>query len=135
MNSICFFATYFKGNTIPYYIKVFVKELKQFFPELIFITSNTDLLATEKNFLTENRITLQVEANEGFDFGLWYKAIQKHDIEKYSRVAFINDSTVLFKSLSDFLKWSETSKADLVGMTESFAVSHHIQSYFLLFKK
>jgi lipopolysaccharide biosynthesis protein len=134
-NSICFFASYFKGETIPYYIKVYLQELKKYFPDLIFLVSNEKIAENDLTFLSQNNISLQKEKNEGYDFGMWYKAMQQHDISNYDTIAFVNDSSVLFSSLTKFVNWAATEKADVLGMTESYAVSHHIQSYFLWFKK
>jgi len=133
--AICFFASYFKGETIPYYIKVYLQELKKYFPELIFLVSNEKIAENDLTFLSQNNISLQKEKNEGYDFGMWYKAMQHHDISNYETVAFVNDSSVLFSSLTKFVSWAATEKADVLGMTESYSVSHHIQSYFLWFKK
>jgi lipopolysaccharide biosynthesis protein len=135
MKRICFFSTYFEGDTIPYHIRTWLQELKKYFPEMVLLVSNTHLQEKERTFLKEQNIILQTEKNEGYDFGLWYKALQKHDIGQYDAVAFINDSSILFASLAPFVKWAEAQEADLLGMTESMAVSHHIQSYFLWCKK
>jgi lipopolysaccharide biosynthesis protein len=135
MKRICFFATYFEGDAIPYHVHTWLQELKKYFPDIVLLVSNAHLQEKELAFLKEHNITLQTEKNEGYDFGLWYKALQKHDIEQYDVVAFINDSSVLFASLAPFVKWAETQEADLLGMTASMAVSHHIQSYFLWCKK
>jgi len=133
--SICFFASYFKGDTIPYYIQVYLLELKKHFSQLVLLASNEKISKVDLKFLEDNNIVLQQEKNEGFDFGLWFKAMQKYDISNFDTVALINDSSVLFRSLDNFVKWAKHEKADLLGMTESYAVSHHIQSYFLWIKK
>ncbi len=135
MNSICFFASYFKGETIPFYIQVYLQELKKYYTEVIFLVSSEKVSDKDSQFLVENKITLQLEKNEGYDFGLWHKAMQKYDILDYDSVAFVNDSSILFCSLGKFFDWSINEKAELLGITESYAVSHHIQSYFLLCKK
>jgi lipopolysaccharide biosynthesis protein len=133
--SICFFASYFKGEEIPYYIKVYLKELKSHFPELIFLVSNESIVEDDLSFLRDHAITLQKEKNEGYDFGMWYKAMLKYDILNYDEVALVNDSCVLFASLRKFEEWVATEKADVFGMTESYSVAHHLQSYFLWFRK
>lgn len=134
-NSICFFASYFKGEAIPYYIQVYLLELRKYFTDVVLLASNEKIADKDVSFLAENKITLQKEKNEGYDFGMWYKAIQRRDILNYERVAFVNDSSVLFRSLDKFVSWAAIEKADVIGMTESHAVTHHIQSYFLWFKK
>ncbi|MCD6067584.1 MAG: hypothetical protein K0S33_2410 [Bacteroidetes bacterium] len=135
MNSICFFASYFNGERIPYYIRFYLHEFKKQFTKVVFVSGNPVLDEESKAFLTSHDIQLMQEKNEGFDFGLWYKALQKHSIDTYEQVALINDSAVLVKPLDEFFDWMKTVKADVYGMTESAAVSRHLQSYFLVLNK
>lgn len=134
MRSICFFASYFKAQELPYYVCVYLAELKRHFAETVLLCSS-DPGTSGRKFLQEKMIGLQVEANEGFDFGLWYKAFQKTDITVYDQLVLVNDSCILFKPLDEFLQWSQHNKAAFQGMTRSEAVMPHLQSYFLLFQK
>ena len=135
MRSICFFASYFKGNKIPYYITVYLTELKKHFSEVVLLTSQNDLSIESIAFLKAENIRLQIEENEGFDFGLWYKAFQKNEIDTYDQIALVNDSCILFKPLNDFMEWSRSHASDLQGITLSNAIALHIQSYFLIINK
>ena len=135
MRSICFFASYFKGNKIPYYITVYLTELKKHFSEVVLLTSQNDLSIESIAFLKAENIRLQIEENEGFDFGLWYKAFQKNEIDTYDQIALVNDSCILFKPLNEFMEWSRSHASDLQGITLSNAIALHIQSYFLIINK
>jgi rhamnosyltransferase len=135
MRSICFFASYFKGNKIPYYITVYLTELKKHFSEVVLLTSQNNLSIESIAFLKAENIRLQIEENEGFDFGLWYKAFQKNEIDTYDQIALVNDSCILFKPLNEFMNWSRSNNADLQGITLSNAIALHIQSYFLIINK
>lgn len=135
MKSICFFASYFTTNDLPYYIGVYLQELKKHFSEVVLFTSQQQLSDLSRDFLAQNKIDLRIEENNGFDFGMWYKAFQLYDVKTYDQIALVNDSCVLFKPLSDFMAWSSSDPADAKGMTLSEAVSPHIQSYFILLNK
>ena len=135
MNSICLFASYFNGNDLPYYITVYLKELKKHFKELVLITSQKDFSTISLNFLNVEGIKLQIEENKGFDFGLWYRALQQIDTSNYDQLILVNDSCVLFKPLDELMIWSAKDSSDFQGITSSEAISPHIQSYFLIFKK
>lgn len=132
MRSICFFASYFTGNRLPYYITVYLGELNKHFSEVVLLTSQNDLSIESIAFLKAENIRLQIEENEGFDFGLWYKAFQKNEIETYDQIALVNDSCILFKPLNEFMEWSRSNASDLQGITRSNAIAPHIQSYFLI---
>lgn len=134
MKSICLFASYFEQNTLPYYVQVYLKELKKHFTELILL-GHSDLTTSDLEFLRNLGVRYQKEKNEGYDFGLWYKALKAIDAQTYDRIALVNDSCILFKPLGPFMNALEQSKADVYGMTCSEAISWHLQSYFLILNK
>jgi lipopolysaccharide biosynthesis protein len=134
MRSICFFASYFKDNQLPYYIKVYLRELKKHFNNVVLLT-HQDLPPSDIDFLNKRQIQLSVEKNEGYDFGMWYKAFQKYDVNAFDRVALVNDSAILFKSLDNFMSWVNSDSSDLQGMTFSESRGFHLQSYFIVINK
>jgi lipopolysaccharide biosynthesis protein len=135
MSTVCLFASYFQSNDLPYYITVYLKELKNHFDEVILLTSQPEMSAESNGFLAANRIDFFVEKNEGFDFGQWRKALQKLDLQQYDQIALVNDSCILFKPLDEFMRWSAADSAEIVGMTFSEAIAPHLQSYFLIVKR
>ncbi|HOZ87765.1 MAG TPA: rhamnan synthesis F family protein [Bacteroidia bacterium] len=135
MKSICYFASYFTEPVLPYYVEVYLKELKKHFTEVVFLNSGNELAVEAVEFMRLHNISYQTEQNEGFDFGLWYKALQRSDTPAYDQVALVNDSCVLFKSLDEFMNWSKSDNADFQGMTFSESIAPHLQSYFLLINK
>ena len=135
MQSVCFFASYFTGNTLPYYITVYLKELNKHFTKVVLLSSQANLQYSDLQFLKQENIQLILEKNEGFDFGLWQKAFQQFDMNTFDQVALVNDSCILFNPLDEFMSWSRINNADLQGMTMSDAITPHIQSYFLILQK
>ncbi|MES2680314.1 MAG: rhamnan synthesis F family protein [Bacteroidota bacterium] len=132
MKSICFFASYYTEPALPYYVEVYLKELKNHFTDVVFLNSGNDLSAPAIDFLAKQNIRYTTDQNEGFDFGLWYKAFQRYDTSAYDQVALVNDSCILFKPLTGFVNWSKGNDADFQGMTFSEAIAPHLQSYFLV---
>lgn len=132
MKSVCFFASYFKGTEIPYYMTVYLTELKKHFDDVVLLGSNSKLSENSTEFLSKANIRVQLENNEGYDFGLWYKAFGKYDFKNVNKVALVNDSCILFKPLDEFIKWTHTDTSDMQSITYSEAVSKHLQSYFLV---
>ena len=86
-------------------------------------------------FLNVNNIEILKVENEGWDFGMWYKAISQLDASQYNQIALVNDSCVLFKTPLQFFDWLKHSDADVCGMTDSNAIHYHLQSYFLVFNQ
>ncbi|PBQ33855.1 hypothetical protein CNR22_19395 [Sphingobacteriaceae bacterium] len=136
MKSICLFASYFPSEEIPYYVTVYLKELKKQFGEVLLLVAKEKLAASGYEFLKKEGIQVDLQKeNKGFDFGLWYNAFQTLDLDAYDEIALVNDSSVLFKSLDGFTKWSRSNGSDLKGITYSDAIYPHIQSYFLVLNR
>jgi lipopolysaccharide biosynthesis protein len=135
MKSICLFSSYFTQPGIPYYVKVYLENIIPYFSETVFITNDKELDEESHYFLNLNNISLLKVENEGWDFGMWYKAIVQLDTTQYQQIALINDSCVLFKPLDEFMNWSRADASDLQGITRSDAIAPHIQSYFMIIHK
>ena len=135
MKSLCLFASYFTEQEIPYYITVYLKELKKQYKEVVFLTSQKKLSSESIQFLETENLTLFLTENKGFDFGQWYQAFQSLSIDNYEKIVLVNDSCILFKPLDEFINWSTNNKADMQGITLSEALYPHLQSYFLVLNK
>jgi hypothetical protein len=135
MKSICFYSSYFTQDYIPYYVKFYLKELEKHFSEIIFLTNEKQLIQSDLDYLSQKKIILKFVSNEGFDFGMWYKAFKEYPSLAYDRVALINDSCILFKPLTDVFNWANSKDFDYCGLVSSNSVSFHVQSYFILINK
>ncbi len=133
MRSICLYSSYFNQPTIPYFVRFYLEMIAPYFSETLFITNDKELDEDSLNFLNINNIDVLKVKNEGWDFGMWYKAISKIDTSQYQQIALVNDSCVLFKQPTHFFEWLNQSKADVCAMTDSNAIHYHLQSYFLVF--
>jgi len=135
MKSICFYSSYFTQDYVPYYVKFYLEELEKYFSEIIFLTNEKQLKETELNYLKQKNIALKFVSNQGFDFGMWYKAFKGYKPLDYDRVGLINDSCVLFKPLADVFKWIDNNNFDYCGLVSSKSVALHVQSYFIVINK
>ena len=133
MKSICLYSSYFNQPSIPYYVRFYLETIAPFFSEILFITNEKELDEDSLYFLNRNNIDILKVKNEGWDFGMWYKAIVQLDTNQYQQIALVNDSCVLFKKPTQFFQWLNQSNADVCGITDSNAIHYHLQSYFLVF--
>jgi lipopolysaccharide biosynthesis protein len=139
--SVCLYSSYVAGNDIPYYVRFYLEQLKPHFTRIIYITNERKLNSDALEFLSKNGIESMTVANEGYDFGMWHKALNKLQSEQstslseiYEYIGLINDSCVLFKDLhSDFEKMNN-SLAGYSGMIISERYATHIQSFFLIIR-
>lgn len=134
-SKVCLFSSYFKSNQIPYYVRFYLKELRRFFDQVVMLTNDDrEIEAADIGWLKDEGIDLMLVPNEGFDFGMWQKALPLLDIERLERLALVNDSCILFAPLNDFFFWLKRTKPDVAGMTASNEKARHLQSYFLVFQ-
>ncbi|MFW5774500.1 MAG: rhamnan synthesis F family protein [Tangfeifania sp.] len=140
-NNICIFSHYFDEDYIPVYVLVYLKELKNYFDEILLIT-NLRKIKNAKAIEPLN-ISLMLVENEGYDFGMFYKGFQKINYKNYDQIACINDSNVVFGNLKFLFDWGENQQVDFWGLVDSYQKptysthqnNYHLQSHFIVFNK
>ncbi len=140
-SSVCLYSSFVSGDGIPYYVRYYLEQLRPHFVKLIYITNERNLRPEALSYLETQKIELLLVKNEGYDFGMWYKAIQKLESELnqpvyecFSKIALINDSCILFKDLKHDFDEIEKSNALYHGMVISDRYATHIQSFFLVIR-
>jgi lipopolysaccharide biosynthesis protein len=132
-NGICLFSSYFTSSALPYYVEYYVAELNRQFLKVLFIT-NRKGDGSWKDTLTNSGVEIMEVENEGYDFGMWYKAILKMDLMSYNEVALVNDSCILFRPIDEDMKLIREMKEEYIGMVLSDRYHPHLQSYFVVAK-
>lgn len=132
--SICLFSSYFCATELPFFVRFYLEMLRPHFTRIIFITNN-DRKIDESSMLWLSGFVDDVifVKNEGYDFGMWQKAIQYvGDLSECKRLGLINDSCICFAPLDDFFDWVNKEKLLAAGMVKSYEKKEHIQSFFVV---
>ena len=133
---LCLFSSYFLAPRIPYYVREYLVDLARHFNDIIFITNDDRILDDESlAWLQQQHIGLLLVANEGYDFGMWHKALMTRDHAAYDELALVNDSCIPVAPLQALVDWCRASAHHYAGLTGSNQKAAHVQSYFLLLKK
>jgi lipopolysaccharide biosynthesis protein len=132
MKSICLFCSYYDSGEIPYYIRHYLEELRRHCDKVIFITNEKKMSPDSLLFLKEQDIEFLPVKNEGYDFGMWAKALEIYSPENYGRLILVNDSCVLLGKLDDTLALIADKQWDYAGLLSSGEQGYHVQSYFLV---
>jgi lipopolysaccharide biosynthesis protein len=138
---LCVFIHYSNYLYIPKYVSIYVNEISKYFDEVILVT-NPRAVKLDLSDLNENVITRLVQ-NEGYDLGMFYKVLQSIDPSKYSQIACINDSNILFNELQAIFTWNKFNPSDFWGLIDSnekpwfstHSDNYHIQSHFIVFNR
>lgn len=131
-NSLCLFSSYFNAPDVPYYVEYYLLQLRKHFTRVVFLTNEKSMNMT---FFEQHGIECMIVKNEGYDFGMWGKAMQALPVSNYDYLALINDSCILFKPLDDDMQRMAQGTADVYGMVLSDRFATHLQSYFLVMNK
>jgi lipopolysaccharide biosynthesis protein len=139
--NLCVFIHFGKQAYLPHYVRIYLNELSSYFDEVILVTNHRSL-NTEFSGFNQNLSTLYVK-NEGYDLGMFYKAFQTIDSTKYSQIACVNDSNILFNDLKPIFTWSNQFNFDFWGLIDSYEKpwfsthqeNYHIQSHFIVFNQ
>ncbi|MES3040230.1 MAG: rhamnan synthesis F family protein [Pseudomonadota bacterium] len=109
-------------------------QLLPFSSHLLLITNNDRQLDDESQaWLAERSIELLYIRNEGYDFGMWQKALNHlTDLDQYEQLCLCNDSCICFASLANFFKWIDTTKPQAGGIVKSYEKTEHLQSYLMV---
>ncbi len=103
---------------------------------IVFVTNSEKLLPAAVARLKEICAAIIVRRNIGYDFGAWRDAIAKLGLPRADteEVILANDSVFgPLTPIGDVLRRINYNKADVWGLTESWQVRYHLQSFFLAF--
>jgi len=141
LKSLCVLMHYSKHDQIPKYVRSYICELSKSFDQVILVSNQRSIQTS--TFPDNQNVSIMFVKNEGYDFGMFYKAFKSIDPSEYHQIACINDSNILFNSLSEIFQWGSTQPADFWGLIDSNEApwfsshlnNYHIQSHFLVFNE
>jgi hypothetical protein len=77
-------------------------------------------------------VVVKGDENKGLDFGLWWRALTElRQNFQYDQLLLVNDSCHVVGSVQEM--FARMHKYEFWGITDSYEVAHHLQSYWLMF--
>lgn len=139
---LCIFSHFDRNDVIDDYVVHYVKELFESGCEVVFVSTAEGLPDAETDKLKAFTREIIVRENIGHDFGSWKTAIcrelvaSQSEFSGYEGLIIANDSVYgPFQPLTPIIAEMSACDCDFWGITDSWEFSHHIQSYFILFKQ
>ena len=133
--SACVFAHYDVHGIVDDYVIYSLTQLSQIVDRVIFV-STSKLLIDDVKKLEALGVEVITRPNVGYDFYSYKVGIEHIGDVQLERLILCNDS--VYGPVSDIEYFDEVMSdkdGDFWGITESFDFSHHLQSYFLVFKR
>jgi rhamnosyltransferase len=98
------------------------------------VVSTSELTDEARRFLSE-RSRLVERDNTGYDFLSYKTGLDGCDLEQYDEVTVTNDSYVPVLDPARVYDAMAGRQADFWGLTETDRVNHHVQSFFITFRR
>jgi rhamnosyltransferase len=135
MKRAVIFAHYDRDNLLDDYVLYYLKQLGPVSEHLVFVTTS----CISKEIISKlNEICTQVvvRKNVGHDFMSYKLGLTYINVHEYDEVVLCNDSVYgsVFPLVNVFDAMAQ-EECSFWGVTQSFELSYHLQSYFLVFRK
>ncbi|HTQ70403.1 MAG TPA: rhamnan synthesis F family protein [Acidocella sp.] len=114
----------------------YIREFKDNGRDVVFVTNSGRLSPEAMAALQELCTAVIVRRNIGYDFGAWADTLNELGLPRAGteEVILANDSVFgPLMPLGNMLRRLDYTKADVWGLTESWQLRYHLQSYFLAF--
>lgn len=131
VKSLALFATHSHKDRLSQNVMSYVSELSRCYDAVIVIT--TQKIVYNENDLPENA-RLVMTMNSCHDFGLHFRILHNLDIDGIDEIGLFNDSCYVLKPLNEVIDLLRSGTDDVLGLTDSYEVTWHLQSYFLIFR-
>jgi len=134
---ICLYSHFDYEDKVDDYVFYSLQALKQCGFEIIFISTCQQIDKSDVDKLSSLCCVVIVRENFGLDFGGWAHVINRYpQILNAENLTIANDSVYgPLGDLSLFISRMNEEGYDFWGMTESYQIEPHIQSYYINFTK
>jgi glycosyltransferase involved in cell wall biosynthesis len=134
---LCIFSHFSKNNRVADYVSHYLRCLQQAGCDIVFVSTADSLPQCQVDELLTVCEMVVVRGNYGYDFGSYKCGIDlvNGELAGYSKLVLTNDSVYgPFNNISELINHGDSNELDVWGATDSFAISYHIQSYFIICK-
>lgn len=129
------FAHFDQDDIISEYVVSYIHQLRTVAESVIFV-STSNLSNTEKKKVSSYCTKIITRENTGYDFMSWKVGLEELTLNEFDEVVICNDSVFgPFNDISEVFNIFQNDRIDFWGLTSSFEVVEHLQSYFIAFRK
>ena len=132
---LCLMSHFDVDDMIDPYVVNYLTKLAEEGIEVFLISSCPNLNHNEVAKIKPYCSKIILKKNFGFDFACWQEGIkQVESLASYTHLILANDSTYgPLYSLDKLFKKMEGERYDLMGILESWEITPHLQSFFIVF--
>jgi len=132
---LCLFAHFDKDDIVDEYVLFYLRDIRKVADRVVFV-STSSLNAETISRLENICDSVIIRKNEGYDFASWQTALKLETLKDFDELILCNDSVYgPLLPLERVFGAMRAESCDFWGITSSYDIAYHIQSYFLVFKK
>lgn len=132
---LALYAHYSKSGGLALYVTFYLRKLHELGFHICFI-SNSPIPQPRGQDLHELCDRVIQRENTGYDFAMWQQALAEYDLSQFDELLLTNSSIVgPLRPLEPLWQHPAASQCDFWGLTDNNEVKHHLQSYFILFRR
>ena len=132
---LALYAHYSAGNEVALYVPYYLRSLRELGFRICFI-SNSSIPQSKRDELHAICEKVIQRENTGYDFSMWQQALAEFDLAQFDELLLTNSSIIgPLKPLAPLWASPQLSECDFWGLTDHDDFAHHLQSYFIVFRK
>jgi lipopolysaccharide biosynthesis protein len=132
---LALYAHFSSNQGVAGHVFYHLQELKRLGFRVCFISNSPLSKGSESELAALCERVIQRE-NVGFDFCMWQRGLAEYDLSKVDELLITNSSIIgPVRSLAPLWTRPELEQCDFWGLTDNTEISHHLQSYFLVFRR
>jgi rhamnosyltransferase len=132
---LALYAHYSKSGGLALYVLFYLRKLRDLGFQICFI-SNSPIPQSKEQELHELCEKIIQRENTGYDFAMWQQAVAEYELSQFDELLLTN-STIIgpLHPLEPLWQNAAASECDFWGLTDNDEFGHHLQSYFILFRR
>jgi rhamnosyltransferase len=129
------YAHYDDSGAIKPFVSHSLHALRECCSRLILVSTSAIELE-DRGWLNNVCDQVLLRENEGFDFASWSHILSREDLASWDEILLMNSSVIgPIHPLPPIMEGMASSPCDFWGMTVSYEITPHLQSYFFVFKR
>lgn len=134
---LCIFSHFDADNIIDDYVVYYLEKIKELNCSIIFVSTASKIGPKELSKIEHLVAKIIIKDNIGYDFGAYATGLEiAKEYSHFNKVILANDSVYgPFSDLMNVLHKMEKEKLDVIGLTDNWEYSYHLQSYFIILNR
>lgn len=135
MKRLTIFAHYDGQSEVKPYIRYLLERLRDVSHRIVFISAS-ELPREQQDVARRWADDVIIRREPGYDFGMWKQGLGTVDLHEWDELVLTNSSIFgPVHPLPPLMERMSRHPCDFWGPTENWELTHHLQSYFLVFKR